>query len=124
TAQHSTNKGQEFETVQMLRDVIVVHEYKANHLVDRLPARGEQENGRSQACLPDVAAEIEAIAQRQHDIQDDQVKRQTCRLVESLLAVAGKVDHVALAAEAVRQGHAQRFFVFYQQNIFIHDFCN
>jgi hypothetical protein len=57
---------------------------------------------------------------RQHDIEDDQIEGQMSRLIEALIAVGSKVDDVALASQAITQGHLQCFFVFYQQDALVH----
>src|SRR5215831_2454325 len=55
-----------------------------------------------------------------HDVENDQIKRQAGRLVQPFLSVLCEIHDVAFTAEAITQRHSQAFFVFDQQNAFVH----
>jgi hypothetical protein len=66
------------------------------------------------------AAHADAVAPRQHDVENDQVEGLLRRFVEPLIAVDRAIDEIPFFPQAIAQRHAQRVFVFYEQNA-VHD---
>jgi hypothetical protein len=54
--------------------------------------------------LPNGATDVESVAIRQHDIQDNQVEGEVSRLLQRLVAVFGGINNVAFRAEADFEG--------------------
>ena len=65
----------------------------------------------SNDSLADLAADLQAAQQRQHQVQDDKVGQERLRLAQPLLAVVGDDGLVALALEVVRQHLGEGPFV-------------
>src|SRR5882762_449597 len=123
-AQQCFDAGHQLQHVEGFGDVIVRTQLEADNLVRGLTTGGEHEDGRAQAGDANVATEVESVASREHDVQDNQVEGQSCRFFETGLPVEGRVDNVALPAQTVTESHLQSFFIFYQQNVFLHGRVN
>jgi hypothetical protein len=66
--------------------------------------------------VPDLAADVEAVHPRQHDVEDDQIVRALGRTREAGLAVARGLDAVAFAAEPIAERQPQAGFVLDEQD--------
>src|SRR5215831_8206250 len=55
-----------------------------------------------------------------HYVENDQIKRQAGCLVQPFLSVLCEIHDVAFTTETITQRHSQAFFVFDQQNAFVH----
>ena len=106
--------------VERLGDVIIRPQLQADDLVDDFAARREQQDGRSKSRRTDVATKVQPIPARKHDVKNDQIEGQRRGFLVSLLPIGDKIHLIAVFAQAIAQCHAQRFFVFYQQNVFLH----
>src|SRR5437879_4226477 len=104
----------------MVHDNVIRVYLKTNQLVDILATCSKQQHGRPQPRQPDVATDIQTAAARQHDVQDDQVERQSSGLFEALLTIGREIYDITLALQTVAQGHPQCLFIFYQQYILVH----
>ena len=67
-------------------------------------------------CTPDLAADRQSIAQRQHHIEDDGVVVGDRRLIHGLVAVADDIDGVGFLAESLREHLRRPRLIFDEQN--------
>jgi len=92
--------------------------YGAGHnevLVGRGIAGSEQEH-RSRLFFTQVFQHCPAVNDRQHDIEDDRIVAVVLGLEQTLLAIAGGIDGVALFAQRLSQAAEQTRLVLNNQN--------
>ena len=106
----------QLDRLERLGQVIVGAELEADHLVDHLPSRRQHQDGRRHPALPHLAADVEAVHPRQHDVEHDEVVAAARRAREARLAVARRLDGVAFAAEPIAERQPQAGFVFDEQD--------
>src|SRR6266853_1963423 len=120
TAQQRLDACHELECIEGLGDVVIGSQLEAHNLIARLAPGSQNDHGRGQSSAANVCANLQAAAQWQHDVQDNKVKRELSSLLHSLFAVDSEINHVAFAAQTIPESHAQCFFIFNDQNVFIH----
>src|SRR3954471_17864060 len=97
---------------ERLRQVVVGTELEADHLVDLVITRGQDEDRHLGAGRPQAAEDLEAVHPRQADVEDDEIGRLACRDVEALLPGTGDGDLVALLLEGVLDATRDGMLVF------------
>ena len=85
-------------------------------VLDRIPGR-EHEYWRLQPARPKRPADLEAVASREHDVEDYQVEVRDVGPMERLIPVAGHVDGVALLGETPSDELGYSCLVFNQQHL-------
>ncbi len=85
---------------ERLREVVVRPGVEAGHAVVDRVARREHEDRRPHALVAETAADLEAVAAREHDVEEDRVVRRRHRHPERVLPAPGDVRGVALLAQA------------------------
>src|SRR5215469_13521898 len=120
SAQQDFDAGEEFGCLEWFGDVIVSTQLQPDHFVDGFVPDGEDQNRGSHPGGTDIPTDIKTTAAREHDVQDDEIKRVGGSLIEPFAAVCGSLDYVTFAAQAIAESGAQRFFIFDQQNAFVH----
>src|SRR6266853_119893 len=113
--------GHKLQHVERLRDVIIGADFQSIDLVTRLPASRQHQNRSNEAGLADVTAHDEPAFARQHDIQNNQIKRNLSRLLETFIAISRAFHRVSFVSQAIAHGHAQRLFIFHKQHVSAHD---
>ena len=98
---------QQLAEVERLGQVVVGADVEAADAVADLAARGEHEDRRPAVALAQRAADLEAVAAREHHVEDDGVVLPHRGLHERGVAVAGHVDRVALVAQPALDGPRQ-----------------
>ena len=73
-AEHSAHTRYELAWGKRLRDVVVCAEVEADDAVRLLPARRQQYD-RQRGAAADPATELEAVGAREHDVEDDEIRR-------------------------------------------------
>src|SRR5215204_1398108 len=80
-AQDRLDPRNELPRVERLREVVVRADLEADDLVDVFVTR-RQHQDRDVRLLPDAAADLDTIAVRKHEVEDDQRRRRRLRLRE------------------------------------------
>src|SRR5262249_60945817 len=93
---------------------------ESRYLVLRLTPGRQHQNRRDETGVANGPAYRQTVPAGQHDIEDDQVERQTCRLRQTFLAVCRVVDPITFIAQTVADSHAQGIFVFDEQEARMH----
>ena len=78
--------------LERLCDVIVRSHFKSRDLVERFPLRGQHDD-RHIGALPDLGADDPAVHDRQHDVEQNEIRLQLLRAADALSAVGGE-EHV------------------------------
>src|SRR5262249_43943421 len=89
---------------------------ETGYAVRRRVARRQHQDRKSQPFRAQLAADLEAVLERQHDVEDHQVVIVDARLINSGLAVRRHVYGIALLAQPLRQHLRRVRLVFNQQN--------
>ncbi len=97
-------RARKLDRLEGLAQVVVGPQLEPHDPVDHLGTRGEHEDGDLHAALAQVAADVEAVLARQHDIQEDEVERLFHRPGDGGVAVGGRLDPVALGHQSVGEG--------------------
>ena len=113
--QHRLHPAAELAHRERLGDVVVGAELEAEHLVDLLGPRGEHDD-RDRAARPDLAAHLEAVHPREHQVEHDQVEVVLAQAVERLLAVEGGHHVVALLAQRIGEQRLDRLLVVHEKD--------
>src|SRR4051812_4789575 len=114
--QQRLEPGHELDRLERLGQVVVRTKLQADDFVDDLPPRRQHQDRRRYPTLPDRAAHVEAVHQRQHDIEHDEVVAARRDALEARFTVACGLDAIAFAAEAIAQRQAQPRFVFDEEH--------
>ena len=75
--------------LKRLRDVIVRAHFKSGDLVERFALRGQHDD-RHIGGLPNLGADDPAVHDRQHDVEQDEIRLQLLRAADALTAVGGE----------------------------------
>src|SRR5215469_10278054 len=121
TAEQSFDARQQLQHFEGLGEVIISADLQSQHLVHQLAARRQHDDGHSQGGFADVTADVKAVLAGQHHVENDEVIRSAERSLKTFSTVRGAIRHIALAPQAVGEGHAQVFFVLDDQNTFVHE---
>src|ERR1035438_2005754 len=116
--QKGFHPGEQLPDAEGLGDVIVRAQFQAADNVILLPLGGEHDDGHVQLAGPGSPADLIAIDLRQHQVQQQQVRRFLQQGIQSLLAVPGGADHIALSFKVVLQPAQQCRIVFNDQDGF------
>src|SRR5689334_14607026 len=100
-AEQSPDPAHELAQPERLRQVIVGTELQADHLVDLVVARRQDEDGRLRAGRPEPAEDLEPVHAGQPDVEHDEVRRLVGRELETFLAALRDGHLVALLLEGV-----------------------
>ena len=71
--QHRADVREQHARLDRLGDELVGAQLEAQHAVEVLVARGEDHDRRGRAARAQLAADVEAVAPRQHHVEHDQV---------------------------------------------------
>jgi hypothetical protein len=82
-----------------LGDEFIGSQLEARDAVEILVAGGEEDDRRGGAPGAQFAADVEAVAPREHDVQHDEIRLQLVRAVDGEVAAALDVDLEAVLAE-------------------------
>jgi hypothetical protein len=116
-AQHAAHPGDELAGAERLDDVVVGAQLQADDPV-RLVALGGQHDDRGRVLGADLAAHLQAIHTRQHQIQDDQVRDVGAEGRQRGRAVLGRLDAITLTFQVVLHDLADGRFVIDDQDPF------
>ena len=72
TAQHRANPRDQLARFEGLAEIIVGAEFEADHAIDRIGARGQQNHGNIVAGDAQRAQRADAVELRHHDVEHDQ----------------------------------------------------
>jgi hypothetical protein len=114
-SQHRLHAAAELAYGERLGDVVVSAELEAQHLVDLLDACGEHDDRHGALC-PDLAADLEAVDFRQHQVEYDEVELVVAQTLQRLCAVTGADDFVAVLAQRVREQLLDRLLVVHEED--------
>src|SRR5436853_4492086 len=90
----------EFRGLEWFRHVVIGTQGESHHLIKHLIANRQDQNGSRQPLLPNLATDVESVAIRQNDIEDNQVEGQISCLLQPLMAILGNINNVAFSAKA------------------------
>jgi hypothetical protein len=99
-AQHAADAGDQLAGAERLDHVVVGAQLQADDPV-RLVALGGQHDDRGRGLGADLAAHLQAVHARQHQIQHDQVRNAGAEGRQRGRAVGGRLDAVALPFQVV-----------------------
>ena len=116
-AQDGVDAGHQFTRAERLDHVVVGAGLKALDAVVLCAKRRQQQN-RQLFVLADLAADIEAVGARQHDVEDDEIVTVVGQMPERGRAVADRVGLKAVDREIRRQKVADIRIVFGDQDAF------
>ena len=89
--QHGVDPGDELLHLEGLDDVVVGAHLQTLDAVEDLALGGEHDDGHP-AGLPDLGGDGPAVHHRQHDVQQDQIRRLPLEFLHSPSAVSGDAD--------------------------------
>ena len=115
--QQGFDSRQQLHHFKRFRQVVIGAEFQADDLIDGLSAGRQHQNRHRQAGLPDIAADVESVLARQHDVKNDEIVVASHGASQSFFPVARAFHLIAFAQQAIAQRHAQRFFVFDQKDM-------
>ena len=115
-AEVGLDPGGELRRVKWLGDVVVRPQAQPTNLVHRLGAGGDHKDGHIDP-VPNQAADVVAIASREHQVQQDQAKIPVQRLGHRLLAVVYNGDLKALYLQVVPLQHGDLRVVLGDQDL-------
>ena len=75
------------EHLERLRQVVVGPELQAHDAIHHLPACGQHQDRRADAALAQRPADVEAVAARQHHVEQDDVEGLARRALDRDVAV-------------------------------------
>ena len=107
-AQQRADARDEFAQVVGLGEVVVGAHLQAEDLVHLVRLHGEHEDGLTEAELAHLAAEVEAGAVGQTDVEDDELRGVVAGEGDPASAGGLPVHLVALGADALDEGFAHR----------------
>ena len=119
-AQDGAHARQELGDRKRLGDVIVGAEFEPEHLVGLRRARRQHDDRRGVRARAQLAADVEAVLLRQHDVENHEIGREAGGAGESLVAVRRRLHFVAFELEVVTQTEQHLRFVLDHQNA-LHD---
>ena len=90
-AEHRLDAGHQLAGVEGLGHIVIGAQLQADDLVHVVGAGGEDDDG-DVARLAQLAADLEAVHLRHHDVEDDQVGLVGLDLLQRLTAVIGGLD--------------------------------
>src|SRR5690606_19755607 len=111
TAEQRPGPGEQLGEPKGLRDVVVGAGVQADHRVDLVGPSGEDEDRQVRPRGPQATAHLEAVEQREAQVEDEQVRIALARQLQCALAVLGDLDRVALTAEGARERFRDRRIV-------------
>ena len=119
TAQHGVDAGQDFLGLKGLDDVVVGALLQAGDLVGGLPLGGEHDD-RGLALGPDLFQHRPAVHDREHDVQQHQVRAEGAEQLHRLAAVRGDLDVIALLFQIEVKKLRNVAVVLYDQDLLCH----
>ena len=117
-AQHGLDAGRDLLGVKRLDDVVIRAQLKTQHLVVGLALSGQHDDG-GVVLGAELAADLPAVHDRHHNVQQDQVGMQFVKVGQGCFAVMGHRDRVALLDQVKTQQFADIFIVINDQNFLI-----
>ena len=118
TAQHGLDAGRNLLGVKRLDDVVIGTQLKAQHLVIGLALGGQHDDG-GVVLGADLAADLPAVHDRHHDIEQHQIGVQLVKLGQRGRAVMDHRHIVALLDKVEAEQLADIFIVIDDQNFFV-----
>src|SRR5215510_1260441 len=116
TPQQRPQARQQFMKIERLGQVIIRAHVEPRNAIRRRVARCQYQDRKSQSFRAQLAADFEAVLERQHDVEDDQVVIVDARLINGGLAVRRHIYGITLLAQSLRQHLRRVRLVFDQQN--------
>src|SRR5947207_15832545 len=95
TSQHRTDTREEFRKREWFDQIIVCTQLESFHTIADAVAGGKKQNGRADFVAPQVGDDIPAVLVRQHDVDDEEIKSDRTRLLQSRFTVNRDVDSQA-----------------------------
>ena len=117
-AQHRLDAGHHFLGVEGLDHVIIGTQFKAQHLVDGL-ALGGQHHHRGVARFADAAADFQTVHLGHHHVQQHHIGLDLIEFFQSLFAVVGGGDLIALLDQVEPQQFADVGIVVHDEDLFV-----
>src|SRR5882762_8640127 len=109
--------GKQLGEVERFRDVVVGAALEPAHARLELVLGGEQQDRGRNAALAELRDNREAVAARQHDVEDDAAEFALERAFQRAIARVGLGDAVAFFAERLAQKAAQIAIVFDEKDL-------
>src|SRR5215831_8547589 len=97
SSQEGFDSGEKFGCLEWFGDVIVGTQFQPYDFVDGFVSDGEDQNRGGHTGSANISANVKATATREHDIQDDEIKRIGGSLIEAFAAVCGSLHYVTFA---------------------------
>src|SRR5687767_4229188 len=114
--QQRRNPGAQLANAERLGHVVVGAGLEAQHLLGFLRARRQHQDRRAYPAAPQLAADLEAVFARQHDVQQDRVERLGARAPQGFDAVLNHRDLIPLKGQIVFERQRDGRFVFDDQD--------
>jgi len=111
--------GHQLPWAKRLGDVIVRAQLQANDPVGFLSLGGEHDDGkvlRLRIC-PKLSAYFQSVHLRQHEIQDDQIRRLPASPFQRLFAILGHAHLVSLPLQVVRDHPDDVLLILHHQDL-------
>src|SRR5262245_8706902 len=105
---------QQFMEIERLDQVIVRARVETRDAIRRRVARRQHQDRESQTFRAQLAADFEAVLERQHDVENDQVVIVDARLIKGGLAIRRHIYGITLLAQPLRQ-HLRRVRLVFDQ---------
>jgi hypothetical protein len=108
--------------LERLGDVIVGSHVEADDLVDLFAARGEHQDADAvrAGIAAQLAADLQPIDDRQHQVEDDQVGHQRAGAPQPFASVGRGMNLKALFRQVVTQDFDDRTLVLDEQDLLLH----
>ena len=117
-AQHGLDAGRDLLGVKRLDDVVVGAQFQAQHLVVGLALGGEHDDG-GVVLGAELAADLPAVHDRHHNVQQHKIRVQLVELCQRCAAVVDHRHVVALLDQIQSKQLADIFIVINDQNFLI-----
>src|SRR5262249_39802772 len=120
TTQKRTDARDDFARAEWLRNVIICTKFQSNDSISFFASSRQNQNRCAQKSIvaSQLAANLESVESRKHQIQDDQVRWVASGFGQSKGSVGSVIDLKAFFLEVVFQKLDKISFVFNDQNLF------
>jgi hypothetical protein len=119
TPQHALDPGEQLARAEGLGEIVVGAHLQSDDAVGLLAARGEHDDRHVRAAAQ-VAAQLQPVGARQHQVEDDQVGTRGLERAAHGLAVRRGGDAVALLVQILAQEAARLGVVVDDQDVVLH----
>src|SRR6266850_1409879 len=111
-----TNSSQQFCERERLDQVIVSARIQTGNAILQCIARGQQQNRRLDASLPNARQNLKSIAAGKHEIQKNQIELLGVDSKKGVFTSVRKIDLVVFFLEAFLERISHFLFIFYDEN--------